>query len=1007
MFKKFPVALGIVCALFPVLAARAHASAADIVLTAVNAVDVHGHWSRRPDTSAAGGVMLTSPDSGWQNTAGALAAPAHYVDFTFTPQPGVAYRVWLRLRAAGGSKYNDSVFVQFSNARDSKNIARYRLGTAESLLVNRQRCNGCGQNAWGWYDGAYWLSQPSVLTFTEGSQTLRVQTREDGVEIDQIVLSPASYLTAAPGASDYDTALVAGVQSPTSVAYAGSAILVPATIAADAFDDGGAGVAYHDTTIGSDGGGTRSGHVDLMPLAGGGFAISAIDAGEWLNYTINVPFGGEYQLEADVASAVSGGKFHVDVNGDNLTGVLTIPNTGSATQFTTVAQPVVLSAGTHTMKIVFDTRAPHTALANLRLTRPRSPYGNASQSIPGTVPAEQFDNGGQGWSWFDSTAGNAGGQARATDVDIFGGATSGYYIAGTVAGEWLEYTVNVTSPGEYLMAFEVASAGDGGRLSARLGDVSTGPVAVPNTGSLTTWTTVSAAVRLAAGEQVLRIGIDSGGLSLRRIHVHAAPSYTTFEVPAGGDLQSAIEAAQPGDVILLAPGATYIGNFKLPFKSDARNDGAYITIRSAAPDALLPGDDVRMTPDFAPLLPKLRSPNNEPALATEPYAHHYHIKFVEFLANVKGQGNIISLGDGSTAQNTLAMVPHHLVLDRVYVHGDVTWGQKRGIALNSAETTIVNSYIAEIKAAGMDSQAIGGWNGPGPYLISNNYLEAAGENVMFGGADPAIPELVPSDITFTRNHLYKPMSWRGSVWTIKNLFELKSAQRVLIDSNLMENNWLAAQTGYAVLLKSVNQDGGAPWSVVQDVTFTNNIVRHVASAVNILGSDWRYPAIEANNIVIRNNLFDDVSAAKYGGSGRFLQISGGVDVVIDHNTVVADGATVVMADGSPTDSFQFTNNVVKHNAYGIKGSGTAIGNGTIATYFPNGVFEGGIYIGGKPWLYPAGNHFPSTVADVAFMDYSGGDYRLAPHSVYRGAGTSGTDPGVDYATLAGVSTSAK
>ena len=60
----------------------------------------------------------------------------------------------------------------------------------------------------------------------------------------------------------------------------------------------------------------------------------------------------------------------------------------------------------------------------------------------------------------------------------------------------------------------------------------------------------------------------------------------------------------------------------------------------------------------------------------------------------------------------------------------------------------------------MDTQAIGGWNGPGPYLIENNYLEAAGENVMFGGADPTIPNLVPSDITLRLNHLIKPRSWQ-------------------------------------------------------------------------------------------------------------------------------------------------------------------------------------------------------------------------------------------------------
>src|SRR5439155_7972215 len=132
------------------------------------------------------------------------------------------------------------------------------------------------------------------------------------------------------------------------------------------------------------------------------------------------------------------------------------------------------------------------------------------------------------------------------------------------------------------------------------------------------------------------------------------------------------------------------------------------------------------------------------------------------------------LGDGSAAQNTPASVPHDLLVDRVYVHGDPTVGQKRGIGLNSASTSILNSYIADIKAVGQDSQAIGGWNGPGPYTITNNYLEAAGDNLMFGGGDPAIPNLTPTHIVIRRNTLSKPVEWRTSnpQWQVKNIFEL-------------------------------------------------------------------------------------------------------------------------------------------------------------------------------------------------------------------------------------------
>src|SRR5687768_13153544 len=81
-----------------------------------------------------------------------------------------------------------------------------------------------------------------------------------------------------------------------------------------------------------------------------------------------------------------------------------------------------------------------------------------------------------------------------------------------------------------------------------------------------------------------------------------------------------------------------------------------------------------------------------------------------------------------------------------HVHGDPLIGQKRCIALNATHVTIADSYISECKSTTQDSQAIAGWNGPGPYTIENNYLEAAGENVMIGGSDPSITDLVPSDI---------------------------------------------------------------------------------------------------------------------------------------------------------------------------------------------------------------------------------------------------------------------
>src|SRR5205823_11244133 len=96
-------------------------------------------------------------------------------------------------------------------------------------------------------------------------------------------------------------------------------------------------------------------------------------------------------------------------------------------------------------------------------------------------------------------------------------------------------------------------------------------------------------------------------------------------------------------------------------------------------------------------------------------------------------------------EGTADTLPHHIIVDRCYLHGDPRRGTRRGIALNSRDSAVINSYLSDFKEAGADSQAIVGWNGPGPFRITNNYLEASGENVMFGGADPASDGLVPSD----------------------------------------------------------------------------------------------------------------------------------------------------------------------------------------------------------------------------------------------------------------------
>ena len=151
---------------------------------------------------------------------------------------------------------------------------------------------------------------------------------------------------------------------------------------------------------------------------------------------------------------------------------------------------------------------------------------------------------------------------------------------------------------------------------------------------------------------------------------------------------------------------------------------------------------------------------------------------------------------------------------------------------------IVDSYCDEIHNNGHDSQCFASWNGVGPYLIQNNFIQAGAENIIFGGADPSIANLVPSDITIIGNVIQKNLAWHGETapynWQVKNLVELKNAQRVLLDGNVIQYSWAAAQVGFAIVLTPRNQNGGCTWCVVQDVTITHNIIRHASSGIEIV-----------------------------------------------------------------------------------------------------------------------------------------------------------------------------
>jgi hypothetical protein len=166
-------------------------------------------WGTASDATSPRGIKLTTPDNGFASIDAPLATPTHYVDVTFSAVAGTPYRIWLRLKALANSKYNDAVWLQFSDAMVNGG-PMYRINTTSGLLINLATDGVASSlNGWGWQNGAYWLSQPTTVTFpTTGTRTLRIQVREDGVQLDQIVLSPGRYLSAAPGGVSNDSTIV-------------------------------------------------------------------------------------------------------------------------------------------------------------------------------------------------------------------------------------------------------------------------------------------------------------------------------------------------------------------------------------------------------------------------------------------------------------------------------------------------------------------------------------------------------------------------------------------------------------------------------------------------------------------------------------------------------------------------------------------------------------------------------------------------------------------------------
>jgi hypothetical protein len=511
-----------------------------------------------------------------------------------------------------------------------------------------------------------------------------------------------------------------------------------------------------------------------------------------------------------------------------------------------------------------------------------------------------------------------------------------------------------------------------------------------------------------------------------------------IHVAKNSKLADAVEGAKCGDTLLLAAGASYDVN-ELPAKKC--DDQHYITVRTDAPDSQLPPEGTRISPAWAavaslPGRPAFAQPSGGPAklMATLNVRRPSgaivgdHIRFIGIEWTTSADANIARI----------AAVEHsnHVIFDRNWFHpaDGVEVGHAIGIVDGSNTIAVINSYINGLYCiAGTgkctDATAVGGGSGDEPIFtlkIVNNFLESAGEQILFGGSAATIN---PSDIEIRRNHLFRPMLWKegepgytptasGRPFVVKNNFELKNGVRVLFEANLLENTWGGfSQTGYSILITPKNQSGRCPLCRVNDVTVRYNRIRNAAGALQIANALAKEGAAAADGgrYSIHDLFIDGLHERDFKGGGTFLIFVSERppvhDIQIDHVTAFVPGALMAILAHEKQSNFSLTNSVFsvgdKRQPITSAGGGPEAcasknqalgGEAVLAACFEPYKFDHNLIIAGGKGSFPKGNSVVGSAEAAGIRDLKDNiskDPRLC-HA--KGPGCSKISPGVGAAS---------
>lgn len=391
----------------------------------------------------------------------------------------------------------------------------------------------------------------------------------------------------------------------------------------------------------------------------------------------------------------------------------------------------------------------------------------------------------------------------------------------------------------------------------------------------------------------------------------------TLRVDAGGSLQAAIDSASPGDEIVVASDGTWSAPISLPQRS---GDG-WITIRG---EATLPSFGGRVSKSQAESLPEIVVADNGNDGFVISDTEGWWIRGVAVTSETTQSSNQAFRIENSS----------RVVVDRSAVLVPSGNELRRGFLANGGSIMIIGNRLEGLNTGGdQESQGVALWTGPGPLRVHNNFIEAAGEGLIAGGANISNPSSHPRNIEFTRNHVYKRPSWENAEQIVKAGFELKDARRVLVEGNVFENTWAGqGQPGFMWIIKSTDQTGGDTCDEchTEDVTMRKNKI------INTIGGFTVNRRTEDAVEITRRVLIEDLIIEKWDresdfdseGSERMFQIGGGSPDLtlrrISGVNTVQNKTFIELADinDPPASGLNMSSIEVGPTDFGVRGSAT-------------------------------------------------------------------------------------